>query len=276
MKHVLALLGLLFFLVATPGLAQDPVIATSQGHQLRQSHLMPPLELLQFLCQSELTSQEVEAVAMELRSEFLNSPAALLQSVKDLEAALTTAQGTNDPMLLGQFRQELIWEFYQIAQSPEGESTYLKVLFDKAPVVALDPNTKVALTRPDLIACLAYFKALNDYRGTEVPEGQLLQAAEEVQAGFGQLDAETQKIMASGTVLLSVLQGNMASMSESQQSEVKSHYRTTTGGPPGLTRGAPLTAAESLARDSLSNTQSMMSSLKEAGGTEDYWKLQTR
>lgn len=273
MKRSLLLLALFLFLPC-PALSQDPTLATSPGYELKQSHLMPALELLVFLAQADLEEAEALSIIEEAKAEFLAGPAAFIQSMNDLSSAMDKAKTINDPTVLGQFRQLLIAEFYKMAQSPDNASSaYIRTLFNKAPVVAYDPQTGVALTQPDLIASLVYLQALNAQRGTQIPDEQMLMAGEEIKSGFGQLDAETQQLMASGTILLTVFQGNMQNMSQEQQSNVTSHYRTTVGGPPRVTRGGkPEEAAlESLTVEGIKNSSSMLNSIKAAGGSEDYW-----
>lgn len=273
MKRLLLFL-VLFFVSTCPALSQDPTLAASEGYELKQSHLMPALELLVFLAQSDLEEQEALSILEEAEAEFMDGPAAFIQSMTDLRSAMDKAKTIQDPTILGQFRQQLITEFYKMAQSPENaNSAYISTLFKKAPVVAYDPQTGVALTQPDLMASLVYLQALNAQGGTQIPDEQMLMAGEEIKSGFSQLDAETQQLMASGTILLTVFQGNMQSMSQEQQANVTSHYRTTVGGPPRLTRGEnpEKTAMESLTVEGSKNSSSMLSSIKAAGGSEDYW-----
>ena len=235
---------------------------------------MPALELLVFLAQSDLDEEEALSILEEAKAEFSGGPADFIQSMNDLSSAMDKAKAINDPTVLGQFRQLLIAEFYKMAQSPDNASSaYIGTLFRKAPVVAYDPRTGVALTQPDLMASLVYLQALNAQGGTQIPDEQMLVAGEEIISGFGQLDAETQQLVASGTILLTVFQGNMNSMSQEQQANVTSHYRTTVGGPPRVTRGSKpeVAAMESLTLEGIKNSSSMLNSIKAAGGSEDYW-----
>ena len=273
MKKTLLFLALFLFLPC-PALSQDPTLATSQGYELKQSHVLPALELLVFLAQSDLEEGEILAILEEAEAEFMGGPASFIQSMNDIASAMEQAKAINDPTILGQFRQQLIAEFYKMAQNSGSDgSAYVTTLFNKAPVVAYDPQTGVALTQPDLMASLVYLQALNAQKGTQIPEEQMLMAGEEIKSGFAELDAETQQLMASGTILLSVFQGNMQSMSQEQQANVTSHYRTTVGGPPRITRGSKpeVAALESLTGDGIKNSAGMLNSIKAAGGTEDYW-----
>jgi hypothetical protein len=283
--------AVLFFLfcLLSPVPAQNQVIATSQGYQLTENDLRPALELLVFLAQSDLTQSEIEYIVGEAIEEFQASPTPLLESLQELNQVLSGAELTNDPLVLGELRQKLIAEFYKMAQAtPAGEMpAYMAVLFRKAPVVAYDPQTEVALTKPDLEASVAFLKLLNDYdEEKKLSPQEMSMAGPELVSGFNQLDADVQKLLASGTILNTILQSNLKTMTPEQRNNVTSHYRTTTGGPPTRTRGggekvpdprvAPrMEPGQSLSSEGLSKTRSMMESLKASGGSDDYWKMAT-
>lgn len=265
------LLMLLLFFLPAPAVAQNGVLATSQGYQLTENDLRPALELLVFMAGSGLSEQEVQYIVGEAVQEFQATPVALLESMQQLSQAINQAQATSDPMLLGRVRQELIGEFYKMALStPQDQMpAYLAVLFRKAPVVAYDPRTGVALTQPDLEASVEFLKALNTYRGNEIPPSQMALAGAELKNGFASLDEESQKLLASGTILHTILEKNLQQMSPQQQTQVTNHFRTTVGGPPSRTRSG---AGQALSRDGVQNAQGMMESLRATGGTDDYWK----
>ena len=281
-KTYFAVLFFLFCLLS-PVPAQNQVIATSQGYQLTEDDLRPALELLVFLAQSDLTQSEIEYIVGEAIQEFQASPTPLLESLNELNQVLSGAELTNDPILLGEVRQKLIAEFYKMAQAtPAGEMpAYMSVLFRKAPVVAYDPQTEVALTRPDLDASVAFLKLLNDYEeGNKLSPQEMAMAGQELVSGFTQLDEDVQKLLASGTIMNTILQSNLKTMTPEQKTNLTSHYRTTTGGPPTRTRGggeeAPsMEAAQILSKQGMNNTKSMMESLKASGGSDDYWKMAT-
>lgn len=268
----------LLLLLGAPTPAQNRVLATSGGYQLTDGDLRPVLELVVFLAQSQLTESEIQSIAGEAIEEFNSEPAPLLQSLGELNQILLNAQATNDPMVLGELRQKLIAEFYRVYQSTPGNEmpAFLKILFQKAPVVAYDPRTNVALTRPDLEASVALLTAMNQYQENKIPANQMGMAGQELVRGFSELDADTQKLIASGTILNTILQSNMQTMSPQQKTNFTSHYRTTTGGPPTRTRsGGDNETVQTLSEGGFKNTRSLMNSLKATGGTDDYWKMQT-
>lgn len=280
MKTNIALIAVvLLLLLGTTAPAQNRVIATSQGYQLTDGDLRPVLELVVFLAQSQLTESEIQSIAGEAVEEFNSGPVPLLESLGELNQILLNAEATNDPMLLGELRQKLIAHFYQVYQStPSNEMpAFLKILFQKAPVVAYDPSTNVALTRPDLEASVALLTVMNQYEENRIPADQMAMAGQELIRGFSELDAETQKLIASGTILNTILESNLQTMSPQQKTNVTSHYRTTTGGPPTRTTrgGGGNETVQRLSESGIRNTSSLMESLKASGGSDDYWKMQT-
>jgi hypothetical protein len=272
-KSPIVVLIFLFSLLS-PMMAQNQAIATSQGYQLTVNDLRPALELLVFLAQSDLTEPEIQYIVGEAVEEFHAGPAELLQSLNELNQVISDAEATQDPLILGEVRQQLIAEFYKIAQdTPRDEMpAYISVLFRKAPIVAWDPQTEVALTRPDLNASVAFLETLNREQGGDITPAEMATAGDELVSGFTTLDADTQKLLASGTILNTILETNLKTMSPEQRTNLTSHYRTTTGGPPTRTRGGgEPKAAENITKD----TRSMMESLKATGGSDDYWKMST-
>jgi len=276
--NIVLIVVALLLLLGTTAPAQNRVLATSQGYQLTDGDLRPVLELLVFLAQSQLTESEIQSIAAEAIEEFESGPAPLLQSMGELNQILLSAQAANDPMVLGELRQKVIAEFYKVDQStPSNERpAFLEILFQKAPVVAYDPRTNVALTRPDLEASVALLSVMNQYQVNQIPASQMAMAGQELIRGFSDLDAETQKLIASGTILHTILESNLQTMSPQQKTNFTSHYRTTTGGPPTRTRGGgDSEAMQTLSEGGLKNTRSLMDSLKASGGSDDYWKVQT-
>jgi hypothetical protein len=268
----------LLLTLALPCLGQDRVLATSQGYQLTQSSLQPALQLLTFLIQGELTPQESQAVIDESVAEFQGGPAELMQSLQDITDAVQLVESKNDPLVLGDFRQKLIAEFYKTSSTtPANEkSAFIKILEARAPIVAYDPKTGVVLTQNDLVACLAYMGKLSMMEGEEVTEQDLVEAAEEVITGFSQIDPETQKLLASGTILVNLYDSNIQQMSPQQKTTLTSHYRQTVGGPPKLTtRGSAEppkpNALQALSSNGLRNHEAMMKSLDDSGGSSQYW-----
>ena len=267
--------SLLLLLLALPAWAQ--VLSTSGGYQLTSNDIEPALKLLTFLVQEDLSEYERNRVIQESVDEFQSDPSGTLQRLRELASSVQLVHSKNDPLVLGEFRQRMLSEFYRMTQStPENEMpAFLSILNRRAPVVAYDPNTDVALTEKDLIACLNYMQKMNALQGENVSNQDLLLAGQEVIDSFTQIDPETQKMLASGTLLISLYQGNMNRMSSQQQNEVKSHYRTTVGGPPtGTTRGPEQPEiVKTLAQSGLRNHEGMMESLRESGGTTNYWDV---
>ncbi|MCA9797603.1 MAG: hypothetical protein KC910_37590, partial [Candidatus Eremiobacteraeota bacterium] len=113
-KHLVGALAALILL--SPAQAQDQVLAAGQGYQLKQSDLVPAMNLLAFLVQGQLEPQEVNYLVQAAVTEFQASPAAYLGQLRSLNGSIAQAQGISDPLKLGEFRYKLIGEFYAAAQ----------------------------------------------------------------------------------------------------------------------------------------------------------------
>lgn len=273
---------LLVFLLSAACWGQGQVLASSGGYQLTMTQMEPALELLAFMTQEPLSPDERRQVITESVEEFQGEPASTLQSLAQLQSSLQLVQSKNDPMVLGEFRQKMLAEFYKMSQStPANEMpAFLKVLNAHAPVVAYDPNTGVALTQKDLAACLLYMQQLGAMQGESYSEQDLLSAGQQVIEGFQNIDPETQKMLASGALYIALYQGNTQRMNLEQKSNLTSHYRTTMGGPP-VTRGGgepeEIDGAGQLlskiTNDGQRRNQTMMKSLQESGGSTDYWSV---
>jgi len=255
-------------------LGQNRVLATSQGYELTTQDLQPVVQLLSFLIQGELTPQEIRSLQQEAVIEFRSGPVELMQSFAEIRAAVQTVVSKNDPLILGDFRQQLIGEFYKTSQSdPQQASAFLRILNQRAPVVAYDAHTGVALTQQDLVACLGYLRQLSVEDGDQVSDQDVMDAAKQVITGFSKIDPETQKMLASGTILVSLYDSNIQKLSSQQKTQLTSHYRQTVGGPPTAirTRGPEPSAFDKLSRSGLENHAVMMKSLEDVGGSTQYW-----
>lgn len=259
--------------------AQDRVLSHIHGYELRMSTLEPAIELLEFLVQGKVSFQEKQLIVRESIEEFETGPEELLQSMNELQAALQLVRSKNDPTVLGEFRQQMLAEFHIMSQSmPANEMpAYLNILNEKAPVVAFDPNTKVALTQQDLVSALLYMRKLGAMKGENWSDEELIDAAKEVLGTFQQIEPDMQKLLASGTLLESLYSANMNRMSSQQKVNVTNHYRQTVGGPPSqsiVTRGseAEPSAYQRLSRSGPDENKALLNSLKSAGGETDYWK----
>lgn len=279
MKTLLVVLSLVLICL-TPVSAQSAVLARSGGYELTRNDLEPALELLKFLAQAPLSQTDIQAVINESVADFQTGPQQLKTALSDLQKVYGAAQATTDPLQLGDFRQKVIGELYlSVKDLPANEvPDYVKILLTKAPVVAYDTNTKVVLTRPDLNACLRYMQQMNEFKGTMLSPNDLNTAAQEVIAGFSQIDPQTQKLLASGTVLMGVYKANFSNFSEEQKGATKSHFRDTVGGPPsnvrvrGPAEPEPTLTAK-LASDGLNFHHALMKSLQKEGGSDNYWSL---
>jgi len=164
-----------------------------------------------------------------------------------------------------------------LAQSPLTQQEKQAIIQEATSDFYDDPQTGVALTRPDLKASVGYFQQMSAMKGESISQQQLALLEQEVINNFPQLDGDTQRLLASGTILGNLLQANVQTRNPSQQNTMKSHYRTTTGGPPVRTRGpAPTDQSEAfqeLAQSGLRNNDMLLESLREAGGSTDYWSV---
>ena len=271
------ILGLLLFFLVAPAWGQNQVYATVDGYRLTTYDIDPAFQLLSFLTQEELSDTERGRILQESVEEFQGDPSGTLQSLRELSSSMQLVHSKNDPLVLGEFRQRMLSEFYRMTQStPDNEMpAFLSILNRRAPVVAYDPSTDVALTEKDLLSCLAYMQKMSALKGENLSDNELLEAGQEVIDSFDQIDLETQKMLASGSLLISMYEGNVNRMSEQQQSEMQNHYRTTVGGPPkGTTRGPEQAEIVTrLTESGLRNHEGLMESLKESGGSTDYWDV---
>lgn len=272
------------FLILAPGAwAQDTILARADGYELKQSEIEPALAFLRFLAQSDIPESEIKSITGEFIEEFKAGPKELLGSLHDLETAYGTAKSTNDPLLVGEFRQKVIGELYKtVENTPANEvPTYVSFLFQKAPVVAIDSTTGAALTEPDLDASLNYIQQLQEFKGDPISNEDLATARAEIIAGFDELDEETQNMFASGTLLMGVYTGNFKAFTAEQQNATKSHYRDTVGGPPTdiKVRGPgdeDTSILAKLSRGAVDDHKALMESIEKQGGDDQYWSLQKK
>lgn len=276
--------ALLALSMAVPAVAQDQVLAAGQGYQLRQSDLMPAFSLLAFLVQGQLTPQEVNYLTQASITQFQQNPAAFLGEIRGLNQSISQAQMLTDPLKLGEFRHQVIGEFYGTAQKVPANQIppYFQVLFRRVPVVAFDPKTRVALTQLDLMASLTYLQELYALQGQQIGP-QVLQAwAQQIAAGFGQLPRDTQNFIASGNIVLSIYRANVARMNQQQQQTMAQQY-TQQAQP---YRPATTAAGKSMEnwhnqqtfnimQDMInSNHVTMMNVIENMGGSDNYWTLE--
>lgn len=298
-RKILALVSLVL-LCGGPALAQDNLLAQSQGYELRESHLVPAVNLLNFLAQGQITQEELNYLVQSSVAEFQTNPVAFLTEIQQLNQAVAKAQTVTDPLMLGKFRYTLIGEFFASAQQVPANQmpAFFQVLFRHANVVAFDPNTKVPLTEADLLGSLTYVQELGAYQGRQIIPQELNQMAQQLAANFGQLDAQTQNFLASGMVVLNVFRANVQQMNQQQQAQMQqayqqqayqqpqqAYYPQGTGG-----QGAyqPATSYEAKQWENYHNQQTfqimqdtmnqnhvtMMNVIEGMGGSDNYWTLE--
>lgn len=257
------------------------MLASSGGYQLTAAQIDPALELLAFMMQEPLSSAERQRIVSESVAEFQGDPVSTLQSLGELQSALQLVQSKNDPMVLGEFRQKMLTEFYKMSTATPADQlpAFLTVLNSHAPVVAYDPTTEVALTQKDLVACLLYMQQLGSMQGESYSQEDLVAAGQQVIQGFSDIDPETQKMLASGALFISMYEGSTQKMTLEQKTNLTDHYRTTVGGPP-VTRGGGDDEIDgaSLLLSKLSNDghrrhEGLMKSLEATGESTDYWTV---
>jgi hypothetical protein len=291
--RLFAIIGLMF-LNFSPALAQDQVLAQSQGYQLKESDLVPAIYFLNFLVQGQISQQEMVYLAQSSATEFQQNPAAFMNELQTLNQSIARAQTVTDPLKLGEFRQTIIGEFFAAAQNvPQQQMpAMLQVLFKNAPVLAFDPNTKVALTTQDLQASMLYLQELYSYQGQNLDQQQVNQMAYQLAQNFQQLDRPTQNFLASGCVVLAVFRANIAKMNQAQQQALAQSYQQQNANyqPSYQPQQAyqPSTSAAGKQWENWHNQQSMqimqdtmnqnhvtmMNVIENMGGSDNYWTLE--
>ena len=282
--RVSILVGLLALTLSFPVQAQDQILAQSQGYQLKQSDLLPAFNLLAFLVQGQLSTQELNYLTQASISEFQANPTGFLTEIQELNQSVMQAQTVSDPLKLGEFRYKLIGGFYGAAQKVPANQIppYLQVLFRRAPVVAYDANTQVALTQLDLVAALTYLQELYALQGQQISPQMLQNWAQQIAGGFTQLPPQMQNFLASGNIVLSIYRANVARMNQQQQQTMAQQY-TQQAQP-----YQPATTAAGKAMENWHNQQTMnimqdmmnsnhvtmMNVIENMGGSDNYWTLE--
>ena len=286
MKRVVFAL-FLAFLTLSPCSAQDSVLSQSQGYQLNESHLVPGISLLNFLIQDQVNQQELTYLVQSSVQEFQTNPAAFLQEIQGLNQSVLQAQAIRDPMMLAEFRQKVLAEFYGAAtQLPANQiPPYFQVLFKRVPVVAYDAQRKVVLTQPDLQAAMAYVQELHAYQGQNVPIETLNQMAYQLSTNFSQLDNQSQTMLSNGTLVLAIFRANVQRMSQAQQQTLAQSYQQTVPQSYSNTGGGSVATKQwenwhnqqalNIYQETMNqNHVTMMNVINNMGGSDDYWTLE--
>jgi hypothetical protein len=289
MKLKIVTLLLVFLATASSGLAQDRMLGQSQGYQLNESHLVPSVGLLNFLIQGQVSQQELQYLVQACVQEFQTNPPAFMQGLQGLNNSIAQAQNINDPMMLAEFRQKLLGEFYGAAsQLPANQiPPYIQILFQRVPVVAYDANRKVVLTQTDLQAAMLYVQELHAYQGQNVTMEQLNTMAYQLSNNFSQLDAQNQTMLANGSLVLAIFRANVAQMNQAQlQQNYQQNYQQAYNSAPAYSSSGNSAAAQQM--DNWHNQQTMkiyqdtmnqnhvtmMNVINNMGGSDDYWTLE--
>lgn len=283
MKRVLVTL-LLALVTLVPCSAQDSVLSQSQGYQLNESHLVPGISFLNFLIQDQVTQQELSYLVQSSIQQFQANPAVFMQEIQGLNQSVMQAQAIRDPMMLAEFRQKVLAEFYGAAtQVPANQiPPYLQILFKRVPVVAYDAQRKVVLTQPDLQAAMAYVQELHAYQGQNVPMETLNQMAYQLSSNFTQLDSQSQILLSNGTLVLAIFRANVQRMNQAQQQAMAQNYQQTqaysnTGSSVATKQWENWHNQQALNiyQETMNqNHVTMMNVINNMGGSDDYWTLE--
>lgn len=273
-----------------PAVAQDNVLANSQGYQLRESHLVPTLQFLNFLVQDQINQQELTYLVQSSVQQFQQNPQGFLTELQTMNQSIARAQTIQDPLMLGEFRQKVIGEFYAASQQVPANQIppLLQVLFRRMPVVAYDPNTKAALTQSDLQCAMHYLKELYQYQGQAIPDQTLIQMGNSLAQNFTQLDPKTQNFLASGGIVLTIFRTNVARMNQAQQQSLAQSYQQQQAAysQPSTSGGSTSVAAKQwenwhnqqsfkIMQDTMNqNHVTMMNVIENMGGSDNYWTLE--
>lgn len=232
MKKCLALLISVLLFGSSYAAAQPSLVASSGGYQMTTDHLVPTVALLNFLSQQELNEQEIVYLAQHAAAEFQKDPRAFVQSAEQLGQYLNKLQKMDNVGELGRVRAAALGEIAsQVHNRPYNEwpATH-QILFQKAPVVAYDPNTGIVLTKPDLMAAIT---VMQEATGQTLFSTQ--QDVQEIVKEFGQrfseLSESQQYTMANGTLLLDLYRNSPQPSNFSNHNQ-GFHTHNSTGGPP--------------------------------------------
>lgn len=244
---------LISLMVSGPGWAQNQVLARHGSYQLTQADLASTVELLNFLTQDQLTQNELVYLAQHSVHDFQKAPAQFLSTTQQLTAMINQLKASNDPMKAAHVRLKVLGEaraFVQNRPYQEWPATY-QLLFQKAPIVAYDSNSKMVLTRQDLAATLKYLGQAYVNQGQTVTQKDFEQAATQLATNFANLDLKSQFILGSGTILLQLYQRHPQMLASASNQQ-----RNSTGGPPSNSR-AGYTSSYEASRHRAVNQQIM-------------------
>lgn len=268
---------------------QDRILLQHENYQFKESDFQAALFFAEFLIERSLSKEEKKALKNSWLKEFQVNPMAFSKDLQDIQNAMQTLLHLGDPLKIGLVRQEILSLLYQNTKSikPEQQPALIRLLFREVSVILFDEKTRLILTEKDIHSLASYIQFLQEMAGKNIriDRQEISLLKEQIKTEFSSMPLEQKQIICCISLIWSVVDKNLKSMSESQKRQfyhqILSQNQQPVKNQPDAKDIAQLQEKwqnqkllhETLSQISLNSHVSMMNVIENIGGTGNYWTI---
>ena len=203
------------------------VLSTSNGLELKQSHIQIGVALLEFIIGQRITSGEVKELEKASIPEFDAQPQAFLNEIAEIETAMKQIYTVADPVSIGTVRQQLFAALYlaTVNMKEADKPMLIQVMNRYANVLNYDAQNNLVLTEMDVSGFTSYVAFQSQLMGAQITEADKTAYQNQLVAYFPHMSVQERQYICSGNLIWKTVEGNWNSMTEQQQQQVIVQYR---------------------------------------------------
>lgn len=202
----------------------NSLLAEQNGIRLTEGHFQMGLQLLEFAINNTLSTVDKQKERQKLINDFKANPQQAMMNVNQCEQFMQQARQLTDPIQIGNVRATLIANV--MMQTTADYAHDQQTIRKYNPVLALDANNAIALTRSDLMGFieLMSFSNLIQNPDFKLTDAQVEQMISEMQTQYANLPLENKQQMVGMGTYMGMLAHEWNKMSNADKLKVAQSF----------------------------------------------------
>ena len=269
----------------------DGVLAEVGSNKLLEDHVDIGLLVMRFVTGQKLQAVERDNFTRASIHEFGKAPVKFLQQVEALRTSLKNVARLENPLDVGNSRQQLLSGFYTATRHlPERDQPLMVAIVNRyVKMLAYDEEESLMLTDQDVNALLNYMEFVDQLSSNVVKPlttEKRRDFAESLVHNFVHLDPQQKRFLCAASVAWSVVDFNWRNFSKLQRQKMQQSYTASKSARARTARHAndsvpaSMTGYVQMYRNMTSLAKSdhaaIISAIIENSGTASYWKTRSQ
>ena len=213
-------------------LAYNKIVTSKNGQHLMLSDVMVMVSMLEFVIETPLNQNQIEAIKAEQIEDFKANPTETLQSSAGIKQFLKTIYQQTNMANIGMMRQQVLYAFFQEfnkeAPADLASSSFYQIFDQHLQLLTFDTANQLVLTNKSIEAYGDYMAFVSGLTGNSVEMGahEKKILSQELTQQFPQMTLEQKQFVCYSPVIWRVMQHSWNQASEADRRQIKSQMTT--------------------------------------------------